>query len=237
MRFRRVGSSILAAMVILATAQSAVAGMPSVSFNDVASSRLQTISFFLLGFLLSSAVILVVWNRFAQDFPRLPRLTFFKACGVVLLWGLLFVVVLTMISGARELMTPGAWKKNSATYKLRESDTVVSASEIDDATAIGWRRERLARLGESLRQYAHEHDGTFPANREVSGVDERQWLLPEANGLRYVYIPGRTLDSWTTPVAYEPEFDDGDVLVLLVSGQVQAVSRERLREMLGEATR
>ena len=29
-------------------------------------------------------------------------------------------VVLAMISGARELMTPGAWEKHGATYRLKE---------------------------------------------------------------------------------------------------------------------
>lgn len=38
--------------------------------------------------------------------------------GLVVLWGLLFIVVLAMISGARELMTPGAWEKQGATYRL-----------------------------------------------------------------------------------------------------------------------
>ena len=35
-------------------------------------------------------------------------------------WGSLFVLVLTMISGARELMTPGAWKKDGITYVLED---------------------------------------------------------------------------------------------------------------------
>ena len=52
------------------------------------------------------------------DFTRLPRLSYSKALAMVVLWGLLFVVVLTMISGARELMTPGAWKKNGITYSV-----------------------------------------------------------------------------------------------------------------------
>jgi hypothetical protein len=30
----------------------------------------------------------------------------------------LFLLVLTMISGARELMTPGAWEKKGFTYQL-----------------------------------------------------------------------------------------------------------------------
>ncbi len=83
--------------------------------------RLQTISFFLLCFLVSALFIQLVWNGLRKDFTRLPRLSYPKALGLVSLWGLLFVLVLTMISGARELMTPGAWDKVGSTYRLKEA--------------------------------------------------------------------------------------------------------------------
>jgi hypothetical protein len=51
---------------------------------------------------------------------RVPWISYPKALGVVVLWGLLFSVVLAMISGARELMTPGAWEQQGATYRLRD---------------------------------------------------------------------------------------------------------------------
>ena len=76
--------------------------------------RFQTISFFLLLFLLCSWVIKWIWNAARSDFPRLPHLSFRRAMGLVAVWGLLFLLVLTMISGARELMTPGAWKKEAS---------------------------------------------------------------------------------------------------------------------------
>lgn len=100
---------------------SAVAGMPAITFTDLAAFRLQSASFFCVVLLLSAAIVRWVWNSFANEFPRLPKLTYGKACSLVLLWGLLFIIVLTMISGARELMTPGAWQKQGATYKLRGS--------------------------------------------------------------------------------------------------------------------
>jgi hypothetical protein len=103
---------LLAAGAVLAGAPGvARAGMPSVNLADVARMRVQTISFFLAGLLLSSWVVQLLWNYLRRDFTALPRLTYGKALGVVVLWGLLFVLVLTMISGARELMTPGAWEK------------------------------------------------------------------------------------------------------------------------------
>ena len=59
-----------------------------------------------------------LWNRFVRDFPKLPRLGFGQSLTVVVLWGLLFLVVLTMIAGTRELMTPGTWQKKGLLYSL-----------------------------------------------------------------------------------------------------------------------
>ena len=94
------------------------AGMPSVTLSDLPRMRIQTISFFLLVWLASSWVVLRIWNGLTRDFPGLPRLDFKKSVGLVTLWSLLFVLVLTMISGARELMTPAHWKKQGFTYSL-----------------------------------------------------------------------------------------------------------------------
>ena len=48
----------------------------------------------------------------------MPRSSYRRALGFVALWGVLIVFVLTLISGARELLKPGAWQKNGATSKL-----------------------------------------------------------------------------------------------------------------------
>lgn len=110
-----------------AIATPASAGMPGPHLNDIAKVvtlsehaewRLQGISFFLVGVLLSALALRILWNHLAKDFKFLPRMSYPGALGAVVLWGLLFILVLTMISGARELMTPGAWKKQGSTYQL-----------------------------------------------------------------------------------------------------------------------
>lgn len=129
--------------VMLALPAIASAGMGAVTFNDVGEylsltqltrERLQAISFFAAGFLLSAAFVRVVWNSLAKDFPRLPRLSYSRALGLVFLWGLLFLLVLTMISGARELMTPGAWEKKGILYRLKAAEPEARPVEDDDAT-------------------------------------------------------------------------------------------------------
>ena len=98
-----------------------LAGMP-MPFNltDIARVRVEAISFFVVVLLVSAAAVKWLWNGLRDSFPRLPRLSYFKALSLVLLWGLLFAVVLGMITGARELMTPGAWERHGATYRLTE---------------------------------------------------------------------------------------------------------------------
>jgi hypothetical protein len=107
----------------------AAAGMPSANLTEIGQFRFEAISFFAVGLIICAAFIQALWNWLGRDFPRLPKLTYGKACAIVVLWGLLFVIVLTMISGARELMTPGAWAKNGSTYKLTSATETKSDAE------------------------------------------------------------------------------------------------------------
>ena len=111
---------LVAYIALTCVPSTAQAGMPSVTLTDIARMRVQTISFFAMGLLLCSWFVQLLWNYLRRDFSVLPRLNYGRALGVVILWGLLFVLVLTMISGARELMTPGAWEKQGATYRLSQ---------------------------------------------------------------------------------------------------------------------
>jgi heme/copper-type cytochrome/quinol oxidase subunit 1 len=107
----------------LAAPRVALAGMPvPYTLRELAILRLEAISFFLATLLVCGVIVRWVWNGLRPETSRLPRLTYGKALGVVVLWGLLFSVVLTMISGARELMTPGAWERHGATYRLVPPD-------------------------------------------------------------------------------------------------------------------
>jgi hypothetical protein len=109
-----------AGVLLLAVATPAHAGMPSFTLSDLAKARVDSISFFLVLLLGLAFLVKVLWNYLAKDFTKLPRMTYPRALAAVTLWGLVFLLVLTMISGARELMTPGAWEKQGATYKLKE---------------------------------------------------------------------------------------------------------------------
>ena len=109
---------VLILLLVMASA-SALAGMPVVTLSDLARLRLSGISFFFALILLAAWGIRYLWNYLRSDFSRLPHLDFKRAVALVLLLGLCFNVVLLMISGTRELMTPGAWEKHGTTYQLK----------------------------------------------------------------------------------------------------------------------
>jgi hypothetical protein len=122
----------LLGFILVGSSTSAVAGMPAVlpqdvvkilRLNDEPIVRIQVISFFLLTLFLSALVVKLLWNGLQSEFARLPRLSYGKSLLFTITWGVLFCIVLVMISGARELMTPGAWERNGSIYRLVEDSS------------------------------------------------------------------------------------------------------------------
>src|SRR5262245_26463838 len=169
----RVRPAAIPCLILACLPDVALAGMPRASavLEEMPKLRLQSISFFLAGFLLSSLLIQLLWNALRKDFPVMPRLSYLRAVGLVSLWGLLFVLVLTMISGARELMTPGAWEPQGATSRLANK----AAPATDEADAVTARREHLQRLKDALWEYSKKHDGQFPTSQTDTAIPEERW--------------------------------------------------------------
>ncbi|MBA4063333.1 MAG: hypothetical protein C0501_06395 [Isosphaera sp.] len=205
--------------------------MPSVTLTDAASMRLESISFFLAVFLLVALAVRALWNALRTDFPRLPRLSYPKAVGLVGLWGLLFLLVLTMISGARELMTPGAWKKDGLTYSLADAKSPAPEPPPAGPTEEV-RRAKLLALFAALTAHAGSHDGRYPPAGDPS-VPAELWQTPHASGLRYVYLSGRTARDPGRVLACEPELFDGGRLVLFAGGEVRRMTSADLAPLLG----
>jgi hypothetical protein len=210
--------------------------MPTILLTDMARMRIQTISFFLLGLLLSSKLIQWIWNSLGKDFTVLPRLSYPKALGVVTMWGLLFVLVLTMIAGARELMTPGAWEKHGKTYQLKQPPEPAPPSTEESIESA--RFTKLEGLRRALWEYADTHQGRFPSERSDTAIPADKWRLPDPSGLRYFYVAGLQAakqgshGSPSVPLAYEPEFYDSGRLVLFTDGHIQRLENGELDRAL-----
>ncbi|MDQ3333399.1 MAG: hypothetical protein M3552_22600, partial [Planctomycetota bacterium] len=187
-------------------------------------SRLQAISFFTVVLLFAALFVKLLWNGVQNDFPQLPRMRFLTALKAVVLWGLACVVVLTMIAGARELMTPGAWVKKGATYKL-------SADERsgEKPSAIDRRLSRLGEIRSRLMNYHWDHDYKFPDSLDAIFADERDIEVPGYPGLRYVYVAG---SNESGIVVYEPEVDPEHRFALTEAGNILNMTTEELEAAL-----
>ncbi len=199
------------------------ATMTGMSLEELAAARLEVISFFIAVFVLCALVVRWAWNALADDFPKLPQIHFKHALCLMLISGLLLYVVLTMVSGARELMTPGAWRRAGVTYEL-------ASPQRDPQLWVGAaRREALARLHQELATYAGSHDGKFPSNREMSGIAPEAWAGIHPKGIPFSYVGWLATHSVPSRVlAYESEDYGSEVNVLLVDGTVINLERSKL---------
>jgi hypothetical protein len=210
---------------IAAWPSAALAGMPILELNDIAEMRLQSISFFIVVFLLSSLSIKLLWNWLRRDFPRLPRLTYPKALALVALWGFLFVLVLTMISGARELMTPGAWVKDGYTYRLKEDP--------EAAAELASRRwSRMAELKVALWAYAAAHEGQLPPDDRVEEIPPRTWESADVSRMPYLYFGRQRAGEGEAIIAVEPGVMAPPRLVLRSDGRIVQMTEEQLAAVL-----
>jgi len=207
-----------------------LAGMPTPpTLTDVAYMRLEVLSFFLVVFLLCALAVQRLWNAFINHPDRIawPRLSFRKALAITGLWGLAFVLVLTMISGARELMTPGAWERNGITYRLSGPPATES-----DRRLRHMREQSLGRLREALWKYAASHGNTFPRHDFVDEIPEQLWQAADPSGIRVIYVPGLKPDQGSLPLAYEPGIFGSERLVLLTDGSIKAMTLPEIRSAL-----
>lgn len=182
--------------------------------------RLQDISFFVVLLLVSAIALKLLWNVLARDFKSLPVLRYKHALGISILLGLAMLLILTMISGIREVLTPGAWRKQGATYQL-------------NSPALEPERQRsLAHLRAELFRYARANEGRFPLNDFLEEIPEKLWEPPSGNGLRYVYRGGLTTNQSGQPLAWEPSAYGEATLVLLTDGEIVKLdSAELLKRM------
>jgi hypothetical protein len=212
----------------LMSAGSCLAGMPTPMYvlTDEARPRVDAISFFVLVILLSALCVKWLWNGLCRDFPKWPRITYRRSLALCLVWGLFFTVVLTMISGARELMTPGAWKRSGTTYQLTDAKDAAPTLETR-------RRSQLGQLRDALWKYAQAHEGQLPAS-PGDIADVHVWELPEGMGMRYLYCAGEHTGEPLKIVAFEPGLYEGDRLVLTTDGEISPMSYQALKLALGE---
>ena len=207
----------------LAGAAEAFAGMTVVTLTDMARSRLDALSFFLALYFLIALLVKLAWNQLATAFSTMPRLNYRRALGLVFVTGLLFYVVLTMISGARELLTPGAWEKQGMGYRPRENTVELTKDE---------RRKTLRKLQDAVWAYARGHAGNAPPSPLVSEMDPDAWLYTD--GGLYCLMPGVKPGVGRKILIYEPSAAGSRRFVLLADGSIEDRAEGTLKQEIRE---
>lgn len=228
----QVRSFLISSFILCSTNQVTHAGMPSASLDltETATLRLESISFFLVVLLGSALIFKLLWNVLARDFPKMPVLSYKAALAGTVLWGIMFLFVLTMISGARELLTPGAWKKTGRTYQLVDSES--KEVETPDSS-LDERRAKLSDLRSALFMHVASHQGTLPENPEAATFAEEFWIQPGHMNAKYGYIDGQKPSDTSKPLAFEQAiYEDGQQLVLFVDGSIKALPLDKAKELL-----
>jgi hypothetical protein len=146
---------------------------------------------------------------------------------VVLLWGLALAVVLTMIAGARELLTPGAWQKDGLLYKVAAPE-----APAPDESRLAERREGLHRLQAALWHFAAQHGGRFPASIAESGISPELWEVFGGAGTQYLYVAGLKAGNAADLLVCEPDLHGDERLVLCTNGQLALLSSSEIRSKL-----
>jgi hypothetical protein len=154
-----------------------------------------------------------------KDFPGWPKLTFGKALSLTALLSLLMLLVLSMISGARELLTPGAWRRQGSSYRL------------NDPASEPLRQTSLEGLRAALQVYSQTHGGQYPVHDFVPEIPDKVWQSPDASGTRYIYFGHPK--SPASIVACEPISFGDKRFVLRGTGQIEKMTTTRIREQVG----
>ncbi len=203
---------------------SALAGMPSYDLSDMAKLRFQDISFFIALFLACGGMLWFLWNYVATGIPGLPRLEFRRALGLMLILSLGMLLVLSMISGARELLTPGAWRKQGSTY------------QVNDSASEPLRRQAMELLRSALMTYARQHGDVFPPHDYAPEIPEHLWRAPDAGGTRFIYVGGKLTNEPPKLLACEPSHFRNPRFVLMTDGKIQQLDTARVHEALAKPT-
>ena len=200
----------------------AQAGMTVITLTDAARARLDVLSFFLVAYLLLGLAVKALWNSLAKSFERMPRLTYRRALALLLLSGLFLYVILTMISGARELLTPGAWEKQGVGYRLREDS---GKDESKDE-----RKQRLTKLRDLIWAHAERNKGKAPLGPFTGEVPLEAWRI--ADGNFYAYLKPETVGAGHEILVYEPASAGARRFILFTDGSIEDWAEGKLNSEL-----
>ncbi len=219
---RAVGKVVLIFTLLVVSLLPAHAGMTVYGLRDIVRLRLEEISFFIVLLLACSFILKFLWNTAFKGFESVPRLKYFQALGGSLLFGLVMLLILTMISGIREVLTPEAWRKQGTSYRL------------NDPSQEPARRRSLEHLRGALMEYARTHEGQFPRHDFGPEIPAKLWESPDQAGSRYIYSGGLSTNDTSALLVVEPVNFGERRFVLRGSGEVEIMPNEAINRRFGQ---
>jgi len=202
-------------LAVFASISPAQAGMSVYGLRDIYRLRFEEISFFIVLLLVCAALFQLLWNHAVKGF-NIPRLKFRQSLCLAVLLGLVMLLILAMISGIREVLTPEAWRRQGSSYRL------------NDPSQEPARRRSLDQLRSALFDYASRSKGQFPPHDFVPEIPEKLWESPDQLGSHYIYSGGLTTNDVAALLAVEPANFGDHRFVLFVSGEIRQISSEEI---------
>jgi hypothetical protein len=215
--------SALTVLMLLLAEGVCHAGMPSFTLREIYRLRFQDLSFFILLLFASAFLFQLTWNYAVKGFGAIPKMNYWRALSLSFILGMAMLLVLTIISGIREVLTPGAWHKQGSTYRL------------NDPAQEPARKRSLEHLRVALFEYARAHEGRFPPHDLVPEIPEKMWESPDENGTRYIYHGGWTTNDVSKLIAVEPSIFGDSRFALSGAGAIMVVTADE--SIKGEAAR
>lgn len=216
---------VMLVLTIFTSISPAQAGMTVYGLRDIYRLRFEEVSFFIVLLLVCAALFRLLWNHAVKGFTFLPRLKFRQSLCLSILLGLAMLLILAMISGIREVLTPGAWRHQGSSYRL------------NDPSQEPARRRSLDQLRTALFEYASHAQGRFPPHDFVPEISEKLWESPDQLGTHYIYSGGLTTNDITSMLAIEPINFGDQRFVLFVSGEIRQFSSEEIDQRLRQKVR
>lgn len=219
MQNRRALNIAVFVVVFLLAGSECFAGMTVYTLRDIYRLRFDQLSFFVFLLLTCALLFQLTWNYAAKGLPSIPKLNFKRALSLSFLLGLAMLLILTMISGIREVLTPGAWRRQGTSYRL------------NDPAQEPVRRRNIEYLRTALFDYARVHDGKFPPHDFVRDIPEKLWESPDQLGTHYIYHGGLTTNDAHGLLAIEPPDFGEKRMAIITSGEIQLINQDEIDRM------
>jgi hypothetical protein len=133
------------------------------------------------------------------------------------------LLILVMIAGARELLTPGAWYRQGSHYRP------------NDAASRDFRQQSIEGLRAVLMQYAHERNGQFPPHDFIPEIPSKMWEAPDSAGTRYIYFAGLSLTQSNKLLVCEPPNFGDERLALFSDGRIQMLKTDEIHRLMQDS--